>query len=127
MCDQWKDNYEAFYLWSISNGYSDNLTIDRIDFNGDYDPDNCRWVTHKEQTNNTRRNRFIEYRGERHTLSEWSEIVGISRSALRCRIYKYGWSINRAMETPVQEKGKIGEDRIISVSKNKINNLANIS
>lgn len=96
MCDEWKDNYVAFKEWALQNGYDENLTIDRIDNDGNYCPENCRWVTMKVQSNNTRRNKFYEAFGEKHTLSEWADIKGASRELLKGRV-KNGWDIERAL------------------------------
>lgn len=86
ICDEWKNNFKAFYDWAIANGYQDNLTIDRIDNNGNYEPNNCRWITKKEQQSNTRRNHFIEYKGVVHTLTQWAEILGVNIETLRYRV-----------------------------------------
>ena len=94
------DNYETFREWAESNGYSDGLTIDRIDANRGYGPENCRWVSQKVQQNNRTNNRRIVCDGEIHTLTEWAEIVGIRTSTLHARISK-GWSADRAIHTPV--------------------------
>lgn len=59
ICDEWKDNFQAFYDWAMANGYRDDLTIDRIDVDGNYEPSNCRWATAKEQANNKRRNKHV--------------------------------------------------------------------
>ena len=88
ICDEWKDNYPAFREWSISNGYSDELSIDRIDNDKGYAPDNCRWTTAKVQGNNTRVNHRVTYKGETHTLSEWSDITGIDDNRIGQRLKK---------------------------------------
>ena len=79
VCDEWQGEggFQNFYNWSIKNGYKENLSIDRIDFNGNYEPSNCRWITQKEQCNNTSRNIYIDYRGERKTLSELCEMYNL--------------------------------------------------
>lgn len=99
MCEEWND-YAAFEKWALANGYQDGLSIDRINVNGNYEPSNCRWADTITQANNTRKNRYIEYNGETHTLSEWSRITGISASAIRSRIDKRGWSVERALTVP---------------------------
>lgn len=102
MCDEWKNGFINFKNWAISNGYNDNLTIDRINVNGDYEPSNCRWATKKEQCNNRTTNKFITYKNEIHTLAEWSEIVGIKYKCLHKRIKYFNWSIEKAFNTPIK-------------------------
>lgn len=100
VCDEWKNDFENFRRWSFANGYNDNLTIDRIDVNGNYEPSNCRWTTIKEQANNTRRNHYITYKGETKTLKQWSEDLGINYSTLRSRVTSLNWTTEKAFSTP---------------------------
>ena len=86
ICDQWKKSFPEFAKWSFENGYKDNLTIDRINPNGDYSPENCRWATAKEQANNRRSNRFITIGYETKTIAEWVEYSGISKSTFCQRL-----------------------------------------
>ena len=72
VCQEWQDDFMSFYNWSVANGYTNDLTIDRIDNNKGYSPDNCRWATRKEQCNNFRKNTFITYNNETKTISEWA-------------------------------------------------------
>lgn len=102
VCDEWQQ-FKPFYEWAMENGYSEELTIDRVDVNGNYEPSNCRWVTRKVNSNNRRNNHFIEYNGETHTLTEWSEILGIESHTLIMRL-KYNWSVEKAFTTPVRKK-----------------------
>lgn len=99
VCDEWKD-LETFVGWANSHGYSDDLSIDRIDNNSGYCPDNCRWVDNYVQANNKRNNTLITYRNETHTLPEWSRITGIKQCTLRYRL-KAGWQVNDIIERPV--------------------------
>lgn len=85
MCDEW-DDFMQFYKWSMENGYADNLTIDRIDVNGNYEPSNCRWATQSEQANNKRTSVFIDHNGERKTLSQWAEVTGLNCCTIRHRM-----------------------------------------
>lgn len=91
--------FENFRDWANMNGYRDDLTIDRIDYNGDYCPENCRWADAITQANNTRHNHMVEHNGETHTIAEWSRITGISYHKLKDRINKCGWDTGRALTT----------------------------
>lgn len=102
VCDEWL-TFEPFYLWAIQNGYAEGLTIDRIDNDKGYSPDNCRWVTRKVQGNNKRNNRRLEYQGQTKTLAEWAVQFGMKQETLANRL-KLGWSIERALETPVRKQ-----------------------
>ena len=93
VCDEWQD-YIPFSEWALASGYEDSLTIDRVDVDGNYEPSNCRWATRKEQQNNLRCTIFVEYNGEKKSLSEWSEITGITKQALAYRI-KAGWDLDK--------------------------------
>lgn len=75
-----------FYNWAITNGYQDNLSIDRIDTNGNYCPENCRWVDTKTQANNTRRNHYITIDNETHTIAEWAELLSVDYYELRNKL-----------------------------------------
>lgn len=83
-------------------------TLERIDVNGDYTKDNCRWATRKEQSRNTRRNKLISFQGTKKTLTEWAEYMGIKSSTARQRYYVYGWDIEKTLLTPVQERRNFG-------------------
>lgn len=98
VCQEWVGDYgvENFIKWAMQNGYADNLTIDRIDNNKGYSPDNCRWVTNKTQCNNTCRSRFITYKGKTQTLKQWAEELGINYVTLYYRIVKYNMPIEKA-------------------------------
>ena len=88
MCDEWLNDFVKFYEWANQNGYKEGLTIDRIDRNGDYCPDNCRWATWTQQANNTSKNIHVTINGETKTVPEWSRALGLNYRSVRTRITK---------------------------------------
>ena len=108
VCDEWANSYEVFREWALSHGYTDELTIDRIDFNGNYEPDNCRWVTMKEQQNNRCNNNYIEYEGKTYTLTQLAEAHNIVPSTLHTRLYLYGWDLETALHKPIMQNNSKG-------------------
>lgn len=95
ICPEWKNNFLAFYNWAINNGYSDNLSLDRIDVNGNYEPSNCRWTTSKIQNNNKRSNFLITIYNRTQTLKEWCDEKGLNYEVVSSRISR-GWSLEDA-------------------------------
>lgn len=77
ICKEWEKSYEAFQEWALNNGYKENLTLDRKDNNGNYEPQNCRWATAKQQNRNRRDNHYVTINGETKTCSEWAETSGV--------------------------------------------------
>ena len=104
MVDEWKDDFQGFYDWAIASGYRDDLTIDRIECDGNYCPENCRWATPKEQANNLRLNHRVEFGGENHTISEWADIYGLKYHTLYARIVIKHWGIEEALTTPTNRR-----------------------
>lgn len=103
VCDRWL-TFNNFYE-DMGKRPSSKYTLDRSDNNGNYEPSNCKWSTKKEQCRNRRSNTIITYKNETKTLTEWSEIQNINSGTLSDRI-KAGWSIEKAMETKVQQHKK---------------------
>lgn len=100
ICDEWKDNYLAFKEWALNNGYADNLSIDRIDGNKGYSPDNCRWATPKEQSRNRKTNILINHNGEEKTLVEWCELLNLNYGTIEMRLRR-GWDKEKALLEPI--------------------------
>lgn len=90
ICDDWLNDFMTFYDWAINSGYKEGLSIDRIDVNGNYDPNNCRWKTSKQQCNNKRNNIKLTYKGKTQTLSQWADELGINYNTVATR-YHRGW------------------------------------
>lgn len=99
VCDEWKSSFEAFYAWAMAKGYRDDLTIDRIDNNGDYSPLNCRWATTAEQSLNKSSNRLVTFNGETKPVKAWADEKGINYHTLYSRLYDLHWSVERALCT----------------------------
>lgn len=105
VCDRWRDSFENF-LADMGKRPSPRHSIDRIDNNGTYSPDNCRWATKNVQANNTRRNHILTYNGRSQTMTEWAIEVDIPYSVLIQRINKLHWTVERALTEPVRKQGK---------------------
>ena len=101
ICDEWND-FVPFYEWSQENGYEEGLTIDRIDNDGGYSPDNCRWVTQTENANNKRSNKWIEWNGETKTIAQWARTMDIKYGTLFRRLYYSPMSFEEAMTKKVE-------------------------
>ena len=86
VCDEWRKDFMSFYNWALNNGYEETLTIDRIDVNGNYEPNNCRWIPMGEQSKNTRKNVYFTYNGKTQVLSDWAREFGIPSTTFRRRI-----------------------------------------
>ena len=104
ICPEWEESYQTFKDWALSHGYKDGLTIDRIDNDGDYSPDNCRWVTAAEQARNRRTNRPITIGGETLLASDWARRIGAASSGIINQRLARGWSLEEACTTPSRPK-----------------------
>lgn len=102
ICERWANSFEAF-LEDMGPRPSTDHSIDRIDYLGNYDPGNCRWATKMEQASNKSNNRWLEYAGETKHLSEWARIFGLGVGTLHARLNKSGWSVEKALTTPIKK------------------------
>lgn len=112
-CDEWS-LYENFRDWALANGYKPGLTIERIDVNGNYCPENCKWIPLAEQARNRTTTRWVDYDGRKMSLAEAAELAGLPYKEVHLRI-KSGWSEYDALHTPIQspksELRKICDER----------------
>lgn len=106
MCDEWKNSFEQFY--KDMGPRPPKKSIERKDNNLNYNKDNCKWATQKEQSNNTRRNKFLTHNGMTKTLSEWADFTGINKSTISRRI-ELSWSTKEILETPVNTKFSVNK------------------
>lgn len=108
VCQDWLDP-DNFYKWAMDNGYQEGLSIDRINVDGNYEPNNCRWVDMKVQQNNKRNNKLITYDNKTMTMHEWSDYLNIDYVLLKSRLLN-GWSFERAISTKNRSIGKFTID-----------------
>ena len=101
VCDEWVDDFPRF-LCDMGPRPSPKHSIDRIDNDGDYTPDNCRWATPRKQSNNRRSSRLLTYKGQEKTVAQWARYAGIRQHTLAARIDRHGMSVAEAIETPVR-------------------------
>lgn len=136
VCQEWKDSFKEFYDWSINNGYKNDLSIDRINVNGNYEPNNCRWVDSKIQANNKTNNVFINYKNKTQTIKQWADELNLSYDLIRER-YRKGMSTNDIFNIPKRKAKKrvtnkikfngkclsrIGWDKLLNFPRGTINN-----
>lgn len=104
VCQEWLHSPTAFYNWAIANGYEENLTLDREDVNGDYTPQNCRWVDYKTQANNKRTNAIYELNGELKTLAQWCDIFGINYFIVHNRLRSGNYTLQEALTEEINSR-----------------------
>lgn len=108
VCDEWSNGDKGYFLfkeWALANGYDDSLTIDRIDNNLGYSPENCRWIDSNEQANNKRSNVYITHNGESLTVAQWARKLGLNKATIYRRI-EMGWDPERALTQPIRSTNK---------------------
>ena len=105
VCPEWDKGFEAFRDWALANGYGKGLSIDRINNDGNYEPNNCRWATRKQQNRNRRDNRLVTVDSVTKTLAEWAELSGLKYDTLYNRL-SCGWTPVRAVFAPVVRSGR---------------------
>lgn len=105
VCDEWNESFEPFRDWALSNGYADGLQLDRIDNDGNYEPDNCRWSTRAEQGNNRRTCVYVTIDGVTKSVTEWCSETGVNRMVAYARIRR-GWVPAEAVTTVDSAVGK---------------------
>lgn len=100
MCDRWRESFEAFYedVSKLPHFGEQGYTLNRINNNGDYEPDNVEWADRVTQNNNKRNSLFVEYNGKKQTIAQWAKEYNMSYTTLWSRLYKYHWSIQKALE-----------------------------
>lgn len=108
VCKEWVDNEDEFIKWSSNNGYSNELTIERIDVNDDYKPSNCKWITKYQQASNKTTTKYVTYQGSTIKLIDLLNNIGCKthkeQNKIRCRIFRYGWSVDDAIREYIEHE-----------------------
>jgi hypothetical protein len=110
-CEEW-EKFEPFMEWAVNNGYSEELTLERIDVHKNYEPSNCRWATQKEQQRNKTNSKWITYNGKTQCLADWAEELGFELDTLKSRFLR-GWDVERALTE------SLGEGRRAAINNRK--------
>ena len=105
ICDEWLNDPNSFVKWALENGYEPGLSIDRIDNDGNYKPENCRWVTLAENNQNRRSSRFFTINGETKNMTQWCKIYDINWSTVDRRL-QLGWGVEKAFTAPIRSRDK---------------------
>lgn len=115
ICKKWLDDFMNFYEWSMNNNYKDNLTIERLDVNGNYEPSNCMWVPKAIQASNTRRNHYVYYNNKKYTIAELARKYKLPYSVVYKRLAR-GWSIDETINIKINERIKNYREYINKIS-----------
>lgn len=106
VCEEWLKDFSAFESWALENGFDKKLSIERIDNDGDYSPENCKWVNRTEQANNRRSNRKLTFKGRTQNLRAWANELGIKENTIRARLDNLGWSVEKSLTKPTNKYRK---------------------
>lgn len=104
MCEEWQASFDNFAEWALSNGYREDLTIERLDVNGDYCPENCIWIPRREQALNKRDTIWVDYKGEHTQLRKLCDRLGKNYDTVHNRYTALGWDIEKAIEEPSEQE-----------------------
>lgn len=103
ICDEWL-SFENFHYWAINNGFREDLTLERIDVNGNYEPNNCTWITMEQQAKNKRNVVNYTFNGKTMNINEWTKYLGFGKETIRARL-KRGWTIEESLSKPLKKRG----------------------
>ena len=106
VCEEWLKDFSVFESWALENGFDKKLSIERIDNDGGYSPENCKWANRSEQANNRRSNRNLTFKGRTQNLRAWANELGIKENTIRARLDNLGWSVEKSLTKPTNKYQK---------------------